>query len=266
MKQLSKKTMTMMSLALATAGALSVVCVNAQAAAPAAPAAAGPAAAAPAVPPGPAPGPNNPAKMTFFVTSTAPGGGDLGGINGADALCTTLARAAGAPASRIWHAYLSLAPMGNQKQVDARDRIGKGPWFNVKGVEIASSVDDLHSENPKMSKATNLTEKGEVNPGRGDTVNVHDALTGSNALGRLAPPEVNAPRGDEPPTPLPPNMTCNNWTSNDPVLVTMQGHIDRTGFVPAATSWNTAHPSRGCSVAGIASTGSKGQFYCFAIK
>jgi hypothetical protein len=155
--------------------------------------------------------------------------------------------------------------MGNQKQVDARDRIGKGPWYNVKGVEIAASVDELHSENPKMSKVTNLTEKGEVNPGRGDTPNVHDALTGSNAQGRLAPPEVNAPRGNEPPTPLPSNMTCNNWTSNDPALVTMQGHIDRSGFVPAATSWNAAHPSRGCSVAGIASTGSKGQFYCFAI-
>ena len=210
-------------------------------------------------------GPNVPARMTFFVTSTAPGGGDLGGIKGADALCDTLARAAGAPASRTWHAYLSLAAMGDQKQVDARDRIGKGPWYNAKGVEIAANVEELHGANPKMNKGTNLTEKGEVNPGRGDTPNVHDALTGSNVQGRLAPPEVNAPRGNEPPTPLPSNMTCNNWTSNDPALVTMQGHIDRSGFVPAATSWNTAHPSRGCSVAGIASTGSKGQFYCFAI-
>jgi hypothetical protein len=210
-------------------------------------------------------GPNVPAKMTFFVTSTAPGGGDLGGIKGADALCDTLARAAGAPASRTWHAYLSLAAMGDQKQVDARDRIGKGPWYNAKGVEIASSVDDLHSENPKMKKDTILTEKGEMNPGRGDTPNVHDAITGSNALGRLAAPEVNAPRGNEPALPLPSNMTCNNYTSNDPTHVTMLGHIDRQGFVPAATSWNAAHPSRGCSVAGIAGTGSKGQFYCFAI-
>lgn len=264
MKQISKTSLTMASLAVAAVGALSVGYVYAQAAAPGAPAA--PAAAAPpAVPAGPAPGPNNPAKMSFFVTSTAPGGGDLGGIAGADGLCTTLARAAGSPATRTWHAYLSLAPMGSQKQVDARDRIGKGPWYNIKGVEIAASVDELHSENPKMSKATNLTETGEVNPGRSDTKNVHDALTGSNAMGRLAAPEVNAPRGTEAPTPLPPNMTCNNWTSNDPALVTMQGHIDRSGFVPAATSWNTAHPSRGCSVTGIASTGSKGQLYCFAI-
>jgi hypothetical protein len=257
MKQISRKTIAMVTLAVAAGGGLSIGYITAQAAAPVAPAAP----AAPVV----AEGPNNPGKMSFFITSSAPGGGDLGGIAGADALCTSLARAAGAPASRTWHAYLSLAPMGNQKQVDARDRIGKGPWYNVKGVEIAASVDELHSENPKMSKVTNLTEKGEVNPGRGDTPNVHDALTGSNAQGRLAPPEVNAPRGNEPPTPLPSNMTCNNWTSNDPALVTMQGHIDRSGFVPAATSWNAAHPSRGCSVAGIASTGSKGQFYCFAI-
>lgn len=263
MKRVSKRGVTMMSLAVAAAGATSFSYLTAQAAAPPGPGAP-PAPAAPTVPPGPAPGTNDPAKMSFFVTSTAPGGGDLGGIAGADAHCATLARAAGSPASKTWRAYLSLAPMGSQQKVDARDRIGKGPWFNAKGVEIAASVDELHGENPRMSKATLLTEKGEVNPGRGDTPNVHDALTGSNALGRLAPPEVNAPRGDEPPTPLPPNMTCNNWTSNDPQLVTMQGHIDRQGFVPAATSWNAAHPSRGCSVAGIASTGSKGQFYCFA--
>jgi hypothetical protein len=260
MKQRSGKSITLMSLAVTAVGAVSVGYVYGQAAAPAPPAA-----AAPAVPAGPAPGTNNPAKMSFFVTSTAPGGGDLGGIAGADALCTNLARAAGSPASKTWRAYLSLASMASQQQVDARDRIGRGPWYNIKGVEIAANVDELHSENPKMSKSTNLTEKGDINPGRGDTPNVHDALTGSNALGRLAAPEVNAPRGNEPPNPLPSNMTCNNWTSNDPALVTMQGHIDRAGFVPAATSWNTAHPSRGCSVAGIASTGSKGQFYCFAI-
>jgi hypothetical protein len=248
--KLSRKNIAIASLAAVAAGVTSFgyVAVAAQEAAP-----------VPA-----ATGPNDPARMSFFVTSTAPGGGDLGGIAGADAHCAVLARAAGSPASRIWRAYLSVAPMGSQPQVHARDRIGKGPWYNAKGVEIASSVDDLHGENPKMSKATNLTEKGEVNPGRGDTPNVHDALTGSDAQGRLAAPQVNAPRGNEPPTPLPPNMTCNNWTSNDPALVTMQGHIDRQGFVPAATSWNAAHPSRGCSVAGIASTGSKGQFYCFA--
>jgi hypothetical protein len=261
MKQISRKTITKVSLAVAVASAMSFGCVAAQQGPPGAAPGAAPQ-AAPVVAPT---GPNDPAKMSFFVTSTAPGGGDLGGIAGTDAHCTTLARAAGSPVTRTWRAYLSLALMGSQPQVDARDRIGKGPWYNAKGVEIASSVDDLHSENPKMSKATNLTEKGEMNPGRGDTPNVHDALTGSNAQGRLAPPEVNAPRGTEPQLPLPSNMTCNNWTSNDPQLVTMQGHIDRAGFVPAATSWNTAHPSRGCSVAGIASTGSKGQFYCFAI-
>src|SRR5688572_647879 len=214
--KMSRKDISIASLVVAAAGAVSYgyVAVAAQEAAPAAPA------AAPVAAPT---GPNNPAKMSFFVTSTAPGGGDLGGIAGADAHCTTLARAAGSPASKTWRAYLSVAPMGSQPQVDARDRIGKGPWYNAKGVEVASSVDDLHSENPEMTKATNLTEKGEMNPGRGDTPNVHDALTGSNAQGRLAPPEVNAPRGNEPPLPLPPNMTCNNWTSNDPNLVTMQG-------------------------------------------
>jgi hypothetical protein len=258
MNQLSKRNVTMASLAVAAVGAVSFgyVAIAAQQAAPPAAQQAAPVAAPT--------GPNNPTMMSFFVTSSAPGGGDLGGIAGADAHCTTLAQAAGSPAAKTWRAYLSLAAMGSQPQVDARDRIGKGPWYNAKGVEIASSVDDLHGENPEMSKATNLTEKGEMNPGRGDTPNVHDALTGSNAQGRLAPPEVNAPRGNEPQLPLPSNMTCNNWTSNDANLVTMQGHIDRAGFVPAATSWNAAHPSRGCSVAGIASTGSKGQFYCFA--
>lgn len=254
MHRMSKKTLIQSGLALIGSGAASLGCFAAEPAAPAAPVAQVTASSAP----------NNPGKMSFFVTSTAPGGGDLGGIEGADAHCAALARAAGSPASRQWRAYLSLAPIGSQKQVDARDRIGKGPWFNAKGEEIAANVEELHSANPKMSKATNLTEKGEVNPGRGDTPNVHDALTGSNAEGRLAPPQVNAPRGNEPPTPLPSNMTCNNWTSNDPTLVTMQGHIDRNGFVPAASSWNAAHPSRGCSVAGVASTGSKGQFYCFA--
>jgi len=253
-KRISMKTLGTSGLAFTAGIAVSIGCLAAEPAAPAAPPAPVVASSAP----------NNPGKMSFFVTSTAPGGGDLGGIDGADAHCAALARAVGSPASRHWRAYLSLAPIGSQKQVDARDRIGKGPWFNAKGEEIAASVDELHSANPKMSKATNLTEKGEINPGRGDTPNVHDALTGSNAEGRLAPPQVNAPRANEPPIPLPSNMTCNNWTSNDPALVTMQGHIDRNGFVPAASSWNAAHPSRGCSVPGIASTGSKGQFYCFA--
>jgi hypothetical protein len=211
-------------------------------------------------------GPNDPAKMSFFVTSAGPGdGGDLGGIDGADAHCASLARAAGSPESRTWRAYLALAPMDGQPQVDARDRIGTGPWYNAKGVEIAASVEELHSENPKMSKETNLTEKGEINPGRGDTPNIHDSITGTEADGRLAAPQVAAGRAGAPGLPLPPNMTCNNWTSNDPQLSTMNGHIDRNGFVPAASSWNAAHPSRGCSQEGLASTGGAGQFYCFAI-
>jgi hypothetical protein len=209
----------------------------------------------------------DPARMTFFVTSQNPGkGGDLGGIEGADAYCATLAAAAGAP-KRTWRAYLSLAPMDGQPQVDARDRIGKGPWFNAKGVQIAASVAELHSDNPRMTKETNLTEKGEINPGYGDEgqTNIHDAITGSEADGTLAKPQVAAGRAGTPALPLPPNMTCNNYTSADPQLSTMNGHIDRNGFTANAKSWNAAHPSRGCSPEGLASTGGAGQFYCFAI-
>ena len=206
----------------------------------------------------------NPAKMTFFVTSKNPGkGGNLGGIDGADAYCATLAEAAGAP-KRQWRAYLSLAATNGKPAVNARDRIGKGPWVNANGVEIAANVEELHSPNPKMSKQTNLTEKGEVNPGRGDAVNHHDAITGSEADGRLAAPQVAEGREGAPALPLPPNMTCNNYTSDDAKLSTMNGHIDRQGFVPAATSWNAAHPSRGCNNEGLASTGGAGQYFCFA--
>jgi len=207
------------------------------------------------------------AKMTFFVSSASPGrGGDYGGLAGADAHCTKLAQAAGSPKRRVWHAYLSTAAMNGEKQINARDRIGKGPWYNAKGVEIAANVDELHDlANTKMSKQTNLTEKGEVNPGRGDTPNNHDAVTGSDMNGRLAPPEVAAGREGAPQLPMPLNMTCNNWTSSDPQLSTMVGHIDRDGFVPNAKSWTTAHPSRGCSQPGLVSTGGAGQLYCFAV-
>ncbi len=210
----------------------------------------------------------NPAKMTFFVTSANPGkGGDLGGVEGADAWCASLAKAAGAP-PRVWHAYLSVAPMNGQKQVNARDRIGKGPWVNAKGVEIASSVAELHTANPKMNKETNLTEKGEINPGYTDKdkKNIHDAITGSEADGTLAAPQVAAGREGAPQLPLPPNMTCNNYTSADPKLSTMNGHIDRDGFTANAKSWNAAHPTRGCSTEGLASTGGAGQFFCFAVE
>jgi hypothetical protein len=214
----------------------------------------------------PAPAGVDAAKMTFFVTSTSLGkGGDYGGLAGADAHCARLAQAVGSPSTRVWRAYLSAAAMNGQPQVNARDRIGKGPWYNAKGVEIAASVDDLHNpDNAKMSKETNLTEKGLVNPGRGDPTNIHDAVTGSDMQGRLAPPEVAAGREGAPQLPMPPNMTCNNWTSSDPQLSTMVGHIDRQGFVPNAKSWSTAHPSRGCSQQGLVSTGGAGQFYCFA--
>jgi hypothetical protein len=206
------------------------------------------------------------AKTSFFVTSVSPGdGGNYGGLAGADAHCAKLAQAAGSPRSKTWRAYLSAAAMNGQPQVNARDRIGKGPWYNAKGVEIAANLDELHNpDNTKMSKETNLTEKGEVNPGRGDPVNIHDGVTGSDMNGRLAPPEVAAGREGAAQLPMPPNMTCNNWTSNDPQLSTMVGHIDRQGFVPNAKSWTTAHPSRGCSQQGLASTGGAGQFFCFA--
>jgi hypothetical protein len=212
--------------------------------------------------------PNMPAKMTFFVSSTGMGkGGNLGGLAGADAFCTKLARAAGAPASRVWRAYLSQAPMNGLPQIDARDRIGAGPWYNIKGVEIAASVEDLHGLNPKMTKQTNLTEKGTVNnggPASGDKPPMHDILTGSGKDGRLKSPEVAEGRAGAPQLPLPPNMTCNNWTSDDHQLSTEVGHSDRDGFVPDAKSFNAAHPSRGCDQPGIVSTGGAGQIYCFA--
>ena len=212
--------------------------------------------------------PNQPAKMTFFVSSTGLGdGGNLGGLAGADAHCAKLARAAGAPASRVWRAYLSQALMNGMPQIDARDRIGKGPWYNAKGVEIAANVEELHGLNPKMTKQTNLTELGKINnggPASGDKPAMHDILTGSGKDGRLKSPEVADAREGAPKLPLPPNMTCNNWTSNDHQLSTEVGHSDRDGFVPDAKSFNAAHPSRGCDQAGLVSTGGVGQIYCFA--
>lgn len=212
--------------------------------------------------------PNQPAKMTFFVSSVGMGkGGNLGGLAGADAHCTKLALAAGAPRTRVWRAYLSQAPMNGMPQIDARDRIGKGPWYNAKGVEIAANVEELHGLNPKMTKQTNLTELGTINNGgpvSGDKPAMHDILTGSGKDGRLKSPEVADAREGAPKLPLPPNMTCNNWTSDDHQLSTEVGHADREGFVPDAKSFNAAHPSRGCDQPGIVSTGGVGQIYCFA--
>jgi hypothetical protein len=211
-------------------------------------------------------------KMSFFVTSAGPGsGGDLGGLAGADKHCQSLAAAAGA-GKKTWHAYLSTAPMDGKPGVDARDRIGKGPWFNFKGEQVAANVDDLHSANNKLAKETSLTEKGAMVNGVGDTPNQHDVMTGSGADGRLAqpapiPPPPNAPAGTAP-SPAPKNLTCNNWSTSaaGPDVRASLGHVDRKGGGAAGTSWNNAHASRGCSQPELVQTGGAGLFYCFAAK
>ncbi|AMN43270.1 lectin [Rhodoplanes sp. Z2-YC6860] len=192
-------------------------------------------------------------SMTFFVTSAGPGkGADLGGLAGADAQCGKLAQAAGST-GKTWHAYLSTQ---GANAVNARDRIGKGPWTNAKGAVVAKSVDDLHSDANNITKQTNLSEKGDVINGRGDTPNRHDMLTGSTMEGRAFP------AGED--------RTCNNWTSSTAGSA-MLGHSDRQGLkddVPSK-SWNSSHPSRGpdggCSQNDLKSTGGDGLFYCFAV-
>jgi hypothetical protein len=190
--------------------------------------------------------------MSFFVTSVGPGkGGDLGGLAGADQYCQGLAAAAGA-GGKTWRAYLSTQENG---AVNARDRIGAGPWMNAKGVTIAKSVDDLHSANNNLTKQTALTEKGGVVNGRGDTPNTHDMLTGSGPDGRVLPGPADA--------------TCKNWTSST-AGAAMLGHSDRTGLDDSeqAKSWNSSHLSRGpgggCSQDDLKSTGGASLFYCFA--
>jgi hypothetical protein len=186
--------------------------------------------------------------MTFFITSANPGkGGDLGGLAGADAWCQKLATDAGA-GNKTWRAYLSTTASGGQPAVDARDRIGKGPWVNAKGVQIAANLDELHGQN-KLTKETNINEKGGLVNGFGDTPNTHDMMTGSTPDGRVAD-----------------NATCNNWTSSS-TGTTMVGHHDRKGTNPdpvANASWNSSHRSAGCSTEALAKTGSGGLFYCFA--
>ena len=193
------------------------------------------------------------ANMSFFVTSVGSGkGADRGGLAGADRHCQQLASAAGA-GSKTWHAYLSTQGSGAE---NARDRIGKGPWVNSKGATIAKDVAELHSGNNNLSKQTALTEKGEVNNGRGDTPNRHDILTGSQADG-------TAFAGSE-------DRTCKNWTSSTQGAA-MLGHADRMGLRDddASKSWNSSHPSRGqdggCSQADLRSTGGDGLLYCFAV-
>jgi len=198
------------------------------------------------------------ADMTFFITSAGPGkGGDLGGVAGADAHCQQLAAAVGAGA-KTWRAYLSTQGDG---AVNAKDRIGNGPWQNAKGVVVATSVADLHSDSNKLSKQNSLSEKGEVVNGGGDSPNRHDILTGSQADGTAFP------AGDD--------RTCKNWTSSTQGAA-MVGHHYRRGLRDDAPSksWNTSHPSRepkdgsaprqGCSQKALQGTGGGGLFYCFA--
>ncbi len=190
-------------------------------------------------------------QMTFFVTSVGSGNGaNLGGLAGADKQCQTLAAAVGA-GNRTWHAYLSAAARDGQPAVNARDRIGSGPWRNVKGEVIATSVADLHSDNNKITKQTALTEKGGVVNGVGDTPNQHDILTGSQADGTLMVGE-----GD---------TTCGNWTSTSADGSGQLGHVDRMGRGATGSSWNAAHPSRGCSQENLVATGGNGYLYCFAV-
>ena len=186
--------------------------------------------------------------MTFFITSVGSGkGADFGGLAGADKHCQTLAAAAGA-GNHTWRAYLSTQGPG---AVNARDRIGKGPWRNAKGVVVANNLEELHGTN-NLGKQTSLTEKGEVVNGAGDSPNRHDILTGSQ-------PNGTAFAGPE-------DRTCGNYTKSGAGNV-MLGHHDRTGTNPnpvANASWNSSHPSAGCSDADLAKTGSAGYLYCFA--
>jgi hypothetical protein len=189
-------------------------------------------------------------NMTFFVTSAGPGkGADLGGLDGADRLCQTLAQGAGA-GGKTWRAYLSSNAAMPGGAVNARDRIGPGPWQNFKGVTVAQNVDDLHSDNNKLTKENSLTERSTIVSATGMTPNWHDALTGSTPEGRAFPANMN--------------LTCNNWTSST-FGSAMLGHIDRNGTVitPFVKSWNAAHMSRSCSQPDLIATGGNGLFYCF---
>jgi hypothetical protein len=189
-------------------------------------------------------------SMSFFVTSVGLGkGADLSGLSGADRHCQSLASAVGA-GGRTWRAYLSTSAAGGAAAVNARDRIGRGPWQNAKGVVVARDVNELHGSN-NLNKQNSITEKGEGIPGVGDPVNMHDMLTGSSPDGRALP-------GDK-------DMTCGNWTRSGEGAA-MVGHLDRRGLQDnePARSWNSSHPSRGCSQENLRSSGGAGLFYCFA--
>ncbi len=190
-------------------------------------------------------------SMSFFVTSEGPGNGaNLGGLDGADRYCQKLAAAVGA-GSRTWRAYLSASAADGKPAVNARDRIGKGPWYNAKGVKIA----DLHSDNNNLKKETALDEKGNPVNARGDKPNKHDILTGSQPDGTAYPADAN--------------MTCQNWTVGNAGNLAGKaqvGHHDRQGLSPGVSSWNSAHASRGCGQEDLKSSGGAGLFYCFATR
>lgn len=187
-------------------------------------------------------------RMSFFLTSSGPGdGANLGGLEGADAHCQALAEAVGA-GGKTWRAYLSTT---GSDSVDARDRIGEGPWFNANGVQVAADVDELHSDDNRLDKSHSISEKGVQINGRGDSPNRHDILTGSSLEG-------TALSGGE-------DTTCRNWTYSGSDGSARVGHHDRTGGGENPTSWNNAHGSRGCSQSDLEGTGGDGLYYCFAI-
>lgn len=186
-------------------------------------------------------------SMSFFITSVGPGNGaDLGGLEGADQHCQMLAEEAGA-GEKAWRAYLS----NTDPVVNARDRIGEGPWYNANGVMVAEDVDHLHSEENNLNKENSIDENGEMVNGRGDDPNMHDIITGSTLDGM-------AFDSDE-------DTTCSDWTSSAEEGSAQVGHHDREGGGANPTSWNSAHGSRGCSQANLQGTGGNGLFYCFAI-
>lgn len=191
--------------------------------------------------------------MGFFIVSANPGqGADLGGLTGADAYCQKLATSVGA-GGKTWHAYLSAMQTADSAAVNARDRIGNGPWKNANGQVIATSVADLHSSHNNLNKRTALTEKGEVLAGRGDSVNMHDILTGSQPDGTAIGPGADS--------------TCSNWTNGENSGAAIVGHHDRMGLNESAPmkSWVSSHPTKGCSLEALKSTGGNGRFYCFAV-
>jgi len=190
--------------------------------------------------------------MTFFVTSVGKGNGaDLGGLEGADAHCNALAQAAGSKRTS-WKAYLSTTLPGGDAGVNARDRIGKGPWRNAKGVVVGRNVAQLHSAKHNVNKKTALTEKGEMVKGRGDTPNEHDILTGADPAGLFS-----TAGGD---------TTCGNWTKSAEGSAIV-GHHDVMGLKDTRhmKSWNSSHGTRGCSQTALVLTHGIGMFYCFAI-